>query len=59
MVYYGGEYPAAGPLAAQLKPSAASRVPLMGGDGIYASDFFKGAGDKARGRHGQLRRRAA
>jgi branched-chain amino acid transport system substrate-binding protein len=48
MVFYGGEYPAAGPLAAQLKERG-FEGPLMGGDGIYASDFFKGAGDKAEG----------
>lgn len=48
LVYYGGEYPAAGPLAAQLKERG-FKGPLMGGDGIYASDFFKGAGDKADG----------
>jgi branched-chain amino acid transport system substrate-binding protein len=48
LVYYGGEYPAAGPLAAQLKERG-FKGPLMGGDGIYASDFFKGAGDKAEG----------
>jgi branched-chain amino acid transport system substrate-binding protein len=48
MVYYGGEYPAAGPLAAQLKDRG-FQGPLMGGDGIYASDFFKGAGDKGNG----------
>jgi branched-chain amino acid transport system substrate-binding protein len=48
MVYYGGEYPAAGPLAAQLADRG-FEGPMMGGDGIYASDFFKGAGDKASG----------
>jgi branched-chain amino acid transport system substrate-binding protein len=48
LVYYGGEYPAAGPLAAQLKERG-FKGPLMGGDGIYSSDFFKGAGDKAEG----------
>jgi branched-chain amino acid transport system substrate-binding protein len=48
MVFYGGEYPAAGPLAAQLKERG-FKGPLMGGDGIYASDFFKGAGDKGAG----------
>ena len=48
VVYYGGEYPAAGPLAAQLKERG-FKGPLMGGDGIYASDFFKGAGDKGEG----------
>jgi branched-chain amino acid transport system substrate-binding protein len=48
MVYYGGEYPAAGPLAAQLADRG-FKGPLMGGDGIYASDFFKGSGDKGDG----------
>jgi branched-chain amino acid transport system substrate-binding protein len=48
MVFYGGEYPAAGPLAAQLKDRG-FEGPLMGGDGVYSSDFFKGAGDKADG----------
>jgi branched-chain amino acid transport system substrate-binding protein len=43
MVFYGGEYPAAGPLAAQLKDRG-FEGPLMGGDGVYSSDFFKGAG---------------
>jgi branched-chain amino acid transport system substrate-binding protein len=48
VVYYGGEYPAAGPLAAQLQDRG-FQGPLFGGDGIYASDFFKGAGDKGDG----------
>ena len=48
MVYYGGEYPVAGPLAAQLKDRG-FKGPLFGGDGIYASDFFKGSGDKGAG----------
>jgi branched-chain amino acid transport system substrate-binding protein len=48
LVYYGGEYPAAGPLAAQLDERG-FKGPLMGGDGIYASDFFKGSGDKGDG----------
>src|SRR4029453_11468080 len=48
MVFYGGEYPEAGPLAAQLKDRGFTG-PLMGGDGIYSSDFFKGAGDKGDG----------
>jgi branched-chain amino acid transport system substrate-binding protein len=48
MVFYGGEYPAAGPLAAQLADRG-FEGPLMGGDGVYSSDFFKGAGDKADG----------
>ncbi|WP_431039076.1 branched-chain amino acid ABC transporter substrate-binding protein [Streptomyces sp. P6-2-1] len=39
-VYYGGEYPAAGPLSQQLK-DAGNKIPLMGGDGIYSADFIK------------------
>ncbi|GGZ92270.1 branched chain amino acid ABC transporter substrate-binding protein [Streptomyces spiroverticillatus] len=39
-VYYGGEYPAAGPLSQQLKDSG-NKIPLMGGDGIYSADFLK------------------
>ncbi len=39
-VYYGGEYPAAGPLSQQLK-DAGNKIPLMGGDGIYSGDFIK------------------
>ena len=37
-VYYGGEYPAAGPLSAQLA-GAGLNVPLMGGDGIKDPQF--------------------
>ena len=37
-VYYGGEYPVAGPLSAQLA-GAGLNVPLMGGDGIVDADF--------------------
>ncbi|MFJ3787353.1 branched-chain amino acid ABC transporter substrate-binding protein [Kitasatospora sp. NPDC090091] len=39
-VYYGGEYPAAGPLSLQLKEAGVS-IPLMGGDGIQSGDFIK------------------
>ncbi|MFI1966581.1 branched-chain amino acid ABC transporter substrate-binding protein [Streptomyces pathocidini] len=39
-VYYGGEYPAAGPLSQQLKDSGA-KIPLMGGDGMKSDDFIK------------------
>ncbi|WP_371482317.1 branched-chain amino acid ABC transporter substrate-binding protein [Kitasatospora sp. NBC_00315] len=49
-VYYGGEYPAAGPLSLQLK-DAGVNIPLMGGDGIQSGDFIKlnpkGQGDLA------------
>ncbi|GEL19535.1 branched-chain amino acid ABC transporter substrate-binding protein [Pseudonocardia asaccharolytica] len=37
-VYYGGEYPVAGPLSAQLA-GAGLAIPLMGGDGIVDADF--------------------
>jgi branched-chain amino acid transport system substrate-binding protein len=39
-VYYGGEYPAAGPLSKQLK-DAGLNIPLMGGDGIVDAQFVK------------------
>ncbi len=47
-VYYGGEYPQAGPFSQQMK-AAGLNVPLMGGDGIYAADFIKLAGSTADG----------
>lgn len=39
-VYYGGEYPNAGPLSKQLK-AAGLNIPLMGGDGIYDPKFVE------------------
>ena len=39
LVYYGGEYPQAGPLSGQLA-QAGLNVPLMGGDGIYDPNFI-------------------
>ncbi|TCC50255.1 branched-chain amino acid ABC transporter substrate-binding protein [Kribbella capetownensis] len=42
-VYYGGEYPQAGPLSQQMK-AAGLNVPLMGGDGIYDPKFITLAG---------------
>ena len=39
-VYYGGEYPQAGPLSQQAK-SAGLNVPLMGGDGIFDPAFIE------------------
>lgn len=47
-VYYGGEFPQAGPLSQQMK-GAGLNVPLMGGDGIYSADFIKLAGKSATG----------
>ncbi|MFG2312209.1 branched-chain amino acid ABC transporter substrate-binding protein [Streptomyces sp. NPDC048566] len=48
VVYYGGEYPQAGPLSKQIK-AAGAKIPLVGGDGIYADDFIKLAGSSATG----------
>ncbi len=47
-IYYGGQYPEAGPLSLQVK-NAGLNIPLMGGDGIYADDFIKLAGAKSDG----------
>ncbi len=47
-VYYGGEYPQAGPLSQQMK-AAGLRVPLMGGDGIYDAKYVQLAGAAANG----------
>jgi branched-chain amino acid transport system substrate-binding protein len=38
-VYFGGEYPQAGPLSQQMK-KAGLKVPLMGGDGIFDPKFI-------------------
>lgn len=51
VVYYGGEYPAAGPLSKQIK-KAGAKIPLAGGDGIYSGEYIKlsgaeGVGDLA------------
>jgi branched-chain amino acid transport system substrate-binding protein len=47
-VYYGGEYPVAGPLSQQMK-GAGLNVPLIGGDGIYDPKFIELAGPNANG----------
>ena len=39
-VYFGGEYPQAGPLSKQLA-SAGINVPVMGGDGIFDKAFIE------------------
>jgi branched-chain amino acid transport system substrate-binding protein len=39
-VFYGGEYPQAGPLSKQMK-AANLAVPLMGGDGIFDPKFIE------------------
>ncbi|MFE9766431.1 branched-chain amino acid ABC transporter substrate-binding protein [Streptomyces sp. NPDC005808] len=48
VVYYGGEYPQAGPLSKQIK-AAGAKIPVVGGDGIYSADFIKLAGATATG----------
>lgn len=47
-LYYGGEYPQAGPLSQQMK-AAGLAVPLMGGDGIYDPQYVKLAGAQSTG----------
>lgn len=47
-LYYGGEYPEAGPLSQQMK-AAGLNVPLMGGDGIFDPEFIKQAGAESDG----------
>jgi branched-chain amino acid transport system substrate-binding protein len=48
VVYYGGEYPQAGPLSKQIKASGA-KIPVVGGDGIYDPTFIKLAGPNSAG----------
>ncbi|MET9257890.1 branched-chain amino acid ABC transporter substrate-binding protein [Streptomyces sp. NPDC048182] len=48
VVYYGGEYPQAGPLSKQIK-AAGAKIPVVGGDGIYSADFIKLAGANGTG----------
>ena len=47
-VYYGGEYPQAGPLSQQMKRSGLT-IPLMSGDGTYDPKFIQLAGTTANG----------
>lgn len=47
-VYYGGEYPQAGPMSQQMK-SQGLNVPLMGGDGIFDPKFIELAGSTSDG----------
>ncbi len=48
LVYYGGEYPQAGPLAQQMR-AAGLNVPLMGGDGIFDPAYIQLAGKTSNG----------
>ncbi|WP_405981200.1 branched-chain amino acid ABC transporter substrate-binding protein [Streptomyces sp. NBC_00158] len=48
VVYYGGEYPAAGPLSKQIKASG-TNIPLVGGDGMKDKKYVELAGESAQG----------
>ncbi|MFI5791811.1 branched-chain amino acid ABC transporter substrate-binding protein [Streptomyces sp. NPDC051677] len=47
-VYYGGEYPQAGPLSKQIK-AVGAKIPLVGGDGINSADYIPLAGPSGTG----------
>ncbi|MEU9853054.1 branched-chain amino acid ABC transporter substrate-binding protein, partial [Streptomyces sp. NPDC047974] len=46
VVYFGGEYPAAGPLAKQIK-EAGAKITLVGGDALFSPEYVKLAGAAA------------
>jgi len=48
LLYYGGEYPQAGPLGQQMR-AAGLNVPLMGGDGIFDPAYIQLAGKTSNG----------
>jgi len=48
MVYFGGQYPEASLLSKQMK-SSGLKIPLMGGDGLYADDYIKVAKQQGEG----------
>ncbi len=48
LVYYGGEYPAGGPLSKQLK-AAGVKAPVAGGDALETDQFVKLAGGNNNG----------
>ncbi|WP_246486254.1 branched-chain amino acid ABC transporter substrate-binding protein [Kribbella qitaiheensis] len=47
-LYYGGEYPKAGPLSQQMK-AAGLNIPLMGGDGIFDPKYIQLGGKTSDG----------
>ena len=55
-VYYGGEFPQAGPFSQQMK-AAGLNVPLMGGDGIYVRQVHQARRRDRRRRPRHLGRR--
>ncbi|MEU3524498.1 branched-chain amino acid ABC transporter substrate-binding protein [Streptomyces sp. NPDC038707] len=48
VVYFGGEYPQAGPLSKQMK-AAGAKIPLVGGDGVKDDTYMKLAGPESTG----------
>ncbi|WP_377272149.1 branched-chain amino acid ABC transporter substrate-binding protein [Peterkaempfera sp. SMS 1(5)a] len=48
IVYYGGQYPEAGPLSGQLKKTG-DKIPVMGGDGMYDPKYIQLANNLADG----------
>lgn len=48
LVYYGGDYLAAGALSAQLKQAGVD-VPLAGGDGVHSDSYIEQAGEGGEG----------
>lgn len=48
VVYYGGEYPQAGPLSKQIK-AAGANIPVVGGDALYDPTYIKLAGAASNG----------
>ena len=47
-VYYGGEYPAGAPLAAQIK-GAGANIPTVGGDALFSAEYITLAKKNAEG----------
>lgn len=47
-VYYGGEYPAGAPLAAQVKETGA-KIPTVGGDALFSGEYISLAKKNAEG----------
>ncbi|MFF0726542.1 branched-chain amino acid ABC transporter substrate-binding protein [Streptomyces sp. NPDC004134] len=47
-VYYGGEYPAGAPLAAQVK-KAGAKIPTVGGDALFSAEYVALAKENAEG----------
>ncbi|MEW1722958.1 branched-chain amino acid ABC transporter substrate-binding protein [Streptomyces sp. NPDC093109] len=47
-VYYGGEYPAGGPLASQIK-NAGAKIPTVGGDALFSAEYINLAKKNAEG----------